>query len=109
MRLVWEAGQNDPALESARSIFDRMNDATGSEYNDKLFGGPPLADSYTFHPLGGCPLGLATDDYGRIPDHPGLYVLDGSLIPRGVGANPSLTITALSELCIERILAEDFG
>jgi cholesterol oxidase len=35
--------------------------------------------------------------------------MDGSLIPRGLGANPSLTITALSERNIDRILAEDFG
>jgi cholesterol oxidase len=107
VNLVWEAGQNDPAVESAHSIFDRMNDATGSTYNETLFGGPTFSDSHTYHPLGGCPLGRATDDYGRIPDHPGLYVLDGSLIPIGIGANPSLTIAALSERCIERIIAED--
>lgn len=109
VNLVWQAGQNDPAVESAHSVFDRMNDATGSTYNDTLFGGPTLGDWNTYHPLGGCPLGRATDDYGRIPGHPGLYVLDGSLIPIGIGANPSLTIAALSERCIDRILAEDFG
>jgi len=109
VKLVWQAGQNDPAVASARSVFDRMNDATGSRYNDTLFGGPLLGDSHTYHPLGGCPLGRATDDYGRIPDHPGLYVLDGSLIPIGIGANPSLTIAALTERCIERIIAEDFA
>jgi cholesterol oxidase len=107
--LVWEAGQNDAAVESARAVFDPINDATGSTYNDTLFGGPTLGDSHTYHPLGGVPLGRATDSYGRIPDHPGLYVLDGALIPVGVGANPSLTITALAERCIDRILAEDFG
>lgn len=109
VNLVWQAGQNDPAVESAHSVFDRMNDATGSTYNDTLFGGPTLGDWNTYHPLGGCPLGQATDDYGRIPGHPGLYVLDGSLIPIGIGANPSLTITALSERCIDRIIAEDFA
>lgn len=107
VNLIWQAGQNDPAVESAHSIFGRMNDATGSTYNETLFGGPTFRDSHTYHPLGGCPLGRATDDYGRIPDHPGLYVLDGSLIPIGIGANPSLTIAALSERCIERIIAED--
>jgi cholesterol oxidase len=34
--------------------------------------------------------------------------MDGSLIPLGLGANPSLTITALSERNLERIVAEDF-
>ncbi|MEY4582210.1 MAG: hypothetical protein RL701_6913 [Pseudomonadota bacterium] len=58
--------------------------------------------------VGGCPLGRATDPYGRVPNYPGLYIMDGSLLPVGIGANPSLTITALSERNIERILAEDF-
>ena len=94
VRLVWQAGQDDPAVASARTVFDRINAATGSTYNDTLFGGRVIGDSHTYHPLGGCPLGRATDDYGRIPDHPQLCVLDGSLIPIGIGAIPSLTMYA---------------
>jgi cholesterol oxidase len=109
VELVWADGQNDPAVRSARDVFDRMNDAVGSTYNETLFSGRPFGDRSSYHPVGGCPLGRATDAYGRVPHYPGLYVMDGSLIPLGLGANPSLTITALSERNLERIVAEDFG
>jgi cholesterol oxidase len=36
-----------------------------------------------------------------------LYVNDGSLIPGSTGVNPFVTISALGERNIERILAED--
>jgi cholesterol oxidase len=106
--LKWAEGQNDPAVASARSIFDRINRAVGSSYNTGLFGdGREIGDRATYHPVGGCPLGRATDSHGRVLNYPGLYVADGALIPVGIGANPSLTITALAERNIERILAED--
>lgn len=60
----------------------------------------------TAHPLGGCVIGRATDLEGRVKDNPGLYVVDGSLIPGNVGgANPSLTIAALAERAMSRIIA----
>ena len=33
--------------------------------------------------------------------HEGLYIMDGSIVPRSCGINPLLTITALSERCME--------
>ncbi|GAA2913086.1 GMC oxidoreductase [Streptomyces thioluteus] len=61
---------------------------------------------FTSHPLGGCVIGQCTDLEGRVEGSPGLYVLDGSLIPGNVGgANPSLTITALAERAMARIVA----
>ena len=45
------------------------------------------------------------------PDHqvynyPGLYVCDGSAISANLGVNPSLTITALTELAMTKIRAK---
>lgn len=106
--LTWQASQNEPAVRSATYVFDKINAAAGSTYKTDMFGGATMGSSSTYHPVGGCPLGRATDDYGRIAAYPGLYVVDGSLIPVGIGANPALTITALAERNVERILEEDF-
>jgi cholesterol oxidase len=107
--LVWKDGQNSPALQSALDVIDKVNAANGTDYRTDLFNGRPFGDRATYHPVGGCPLGKATDDYGRVVGYPGLYVVDGSLIPVGIGANPSLTITALAERNVKRVLAQDFG
>lgn len=65
-------------------------------------------ESYTFHPLGGMVLDRACDSYGRVHDHPGLYVLDASLIPGSTAAcNPALTVAALVERCLDDIVRRD--
>jgi len=66
-----------------------------------------VADDFTYHPLGGCLLGRATDGFGRVKGCPGLYVVDGSLIPGSVGVNPFVTITALAERNVARVMLED--
>lgn len=38
--------------------------------------------------------------------HPGLYVMDGAIIPSSVGVNPVMTISMLAERCC-RLLIED--
>jgi len=62
------------------------------------------------HPLGGATLGTACDNHGRVHGYPGLYVTDAALIPGSTGAcNPSWTIAALVERCLDRIVADDVG
>lgn len=106
--LQWHAEQNEPAVKSARYVFDKLNRATLSSYKPELYRGKDFLDNTTYHPVGGCPLGEATDEYGRVLGYDNLYVADGSLIPRGIVANPALTVAALAERNIERIIAEDF-
>ncbi len=66
-------------------------------------------DLVTVHPLGGCIMG--EDASSAVVDHkgqvfmgksgnslyPGLFVMDGAIIPRPVGTNPLLTISGLAE------------
>ncbi len=59
------------------------------------------------HPLGGCPMADSSKDGavgtdGQSFDYPGLYVVDGSIIPTSLGPNPSLTIAALAEMIADR-------
>ena len=75
----------------------------------------------TVHPLGGCPMGRShrdgvVDEWGQVFDanasaggiHAGLVVLDGSILPCSVGANPALAIAAIA-LRSARELAPRWG
>lgn len=68
----------------------------------------------TVHPLGGCAMGNSisdgvVDDLGRVFDRNGenfdssLMVLDGAILPGSLGANPALTIAALSMRATEAL------
>lgn len=63
----------------------------------------------TVHPLGGCPMGRTSNEgvvnaHGEVFNYPGLYIADGSVMPGPVGANPSLTIAALSDRTADAII-----
>lgn len=101
----WPAGGERASVDALRAVHDAMAAAGGT-----IPGAAPMAEdvnaSFTAHPLGGAVLGDATDGYGRVHGHPGLYVVDGALIPGSTGtANPSLTIAALAERNVAHIVA----
>jgi choline dehydrogenase-like flavoprotein len=90
-----------PFLTSAQQMLQTL-DATNQGSTNVY------APNVTAHPLGGAIVGAVCDQFGRVWGHPGLYVVDGAFIPGFVGAvNPSLTIAALAERSVERIIAED--
>lgn len=69
----------------------------------------------TVHPLGGCAMAERAEDgvvdgFGRAfadragtKVHESLYVFDGSIMPRSIGVNPLLTITAMTERGMEHL------
>ncbi len=80
---------------------------------------PELSNLVLLHPLGGCAMSKKTEkgvvnSYGQVynpNDRQGLYtnfyVVDGSIIPKAVGVNPSLTITALAFRTATHITKDD--
>ncbi len=104
--------------DDSRALFQAMN-ASLSELSGAVGGTPffsldngPLGQFVTAHPLGGCPMGDdptkgAVDGYGRVYGYEdSLRVLDGSIVPRALGAIPSKTIAALAERGIAQLLEE---
>lgn len=104
--LQWAANGNDDAFAAMKIINNRIAKASGTQPGLWPIAGDVTGKNWTAHPLGGAVIGLATDNYGRVKGHPGLYVMDGAGIPGSTGAvNPSLTIAALAERNIEYIIA----
>ncbi|MBW5252266.1 GMC oxidoreductase [Streptomyces poriferorum] len=106
--LNWQTAWKQPSIDMAKTIFDKINAREGTIYRTDLFGVYKIwGDHLTYHPLGGAVLDRATDNYGRLHGYAGLYVIDGSLIPGNTSVNPFVTITALAERNIEKIIATD--
>jgi cholesterol oxidase len=104
--LKWAPNGNADALAACREVNNRIAAASNTIPGAVPFIGDVSGMNWTAHPLGGAVLGKATDGYGRVVGHPGLYVMDGALLPGSAGAvNPSLTISALAERNIENIVA----
>jgi len=105
VKLMWPANGNNDAVATTRALNNRVAAANW------VVPGVPLiikdvSAGFTAHPLGGAVLDKATDNLGRVVGYSGLYVMDGAMIPGSTGAvNPSLTISAMAERNIEKIIA----
>ncbi len=100
VRLTWPP-------DGAKNVYDRVT----SLLTDPALGGQPFilpiaqSQGATFHPLGGVPVGLATDAHCGLRGYRGLYAIDGSLVPGASAvANPALIIAALAERCMDHIV-----
>ena len=82
--------------DAIRRVADKIDGDAGGSVADLV--NIPM----TAHFLGGCAIGDSqdtgvVDPYLRAYGHPGLHVVDGSVVSANLGVNPSLTITAQAE------------
>ncbi|WP_114559694.1 GMC oxidoreductase [Desertihabitans aurantiacus] len=73
-----------------------------------------LRRTITVHPLGGVPVGAdategVVDPLGEVHGYPGLFVVDGSVLPGSTGVNPSATIAAVAERSLEQLVRRFTG
>ncbi len=88
--------------EVANKIAEKIDGIPMSTFMDTFLNIPTTA-----HILGGATIGKdidsgVVDENFEVFNYPGLYVIDGSIVPSNLGVNPSLTITALSEYALSK-------
>ena len=94
---------SDQGHAVARAFAKKIGGFPAGPVNESLLNTP-----ITAHILGGCPIGLDASQgvVGldcQVHGYPGLYVVDGSIVPANPGVNPSLTITALAEYAMSQV------
>jgi cholesterol oxidase len=119
LRIEWFGVSEQPIFEAANSKLAEATQVLGGKYlRDPMCNRFLNQRLITVHPLGGCP--MADDVHHGVvnhksqvfdPDtesgvHEGLYVCDGAVIPRSLGVNPLLTISALAERSCALIAAD---
>jgi cholesterol oxidase len=113
LALAWPDAKDEPVYARLDAILSRLVAASGGTYVKNPLAGTIMGHQpATAHPLGGCGMGRDRSDgvvdhkcrvfdgaagAGDTAVHQGLYVIDGAVIPRSLGVNPLLTITALAE------------
>lgn len=99
--------QVEGSHEITREFAKRTNGVPLGSIGENLLNLPTTA-----HILGGAPMGKNADEglideKFEIHNYPGLYVIDGSVMPANPGVNPSLTITALAEYAMSKVAKKD--
>jgi cholesterol oxidase len=122
LSLVWPNAKDEPVYARLDAMLSAIVEKSGGSYVKNPLAGTVMGHQpATAHPLGGAGMGRERDDgvvnhKGQVFDtgpagdvtavHLGLYVVDGAVIPRSIGVNPLLTITALAERTLLHIQQE---
>jgi len=121
LRIHWPNVGKQPIFKKVADKQQQATAALGGTYlKDPVTNKITGEDLVTVHPLGGCVMADSAET--GVVNHKGqvfsgekgtdvynsLYVSDGSVIPRPLGVNPLLTISAVAERCAA-LMAEDHG
>jgi cholesterol oxidase len=121
LRIDWAGVGSKPIFEEANQKLEEATRPLGGTYlKDPIWSKLLKKDLITVHPLGGCAMAVSAE--AGVVNHKGqvfsantgvevyedLYVSDGAVIPRSLGVNPLLTISALAERCCV-LMAQDRG
>ncbi len=119
LKIDWKgAGKEDVFKKVGEKLLEATTALGGNYIKNPSWTKLMNYDLVTVHPLGGCIMG--EDAATGVVDHkgqvfrgktgnalyPGLYVMDGAIIPRPVGTNPLLTISGLAERNCKLIAGE---
>ncbi len=99
--------QVEGSHELVRTFAQRTNGVPMGTTSENLLNLPTTA-----HILGGAPIGAdasqgVVDEKFEVHNYPGLFIVDGSVVPANVGVNPSLTIVALAEYAMSKVQERD--
>lgn len=106
--IEWDHTNTRPLIQKMESELKKISKELGGQYVSNPMWSL-LGRLITVHPLGGCGISDdrnqgVLDPFGEVWGYPNLFVTDGSAIPRGIGPNPSLTISAIAERAAEHIV-----
>jgi cholesterol oxidase len=122
LALSWPGAKDEPVYARLDAALGALVGHGGGSYVKNPLAGTMMGHQpATAHPLGGCGIGRERADgvvdhkcrvfdtsegAGAADVHEGLYVIDGAIMPRSLGVNPLLTITALAERAMLHLAAD---
>ncbi len=106
-RSDWSPRSSRRFFRDLRNVMRRLAARLGGRFRPNPVG--VLGRTITVHPLGGCVMGRSPEEgvvdvYGEVFGYSGLFVVDGSVMPGPVGANPALSIAATADHCSAKII-----
>ncbi len=109
LEIDWDLRRNRALYREMTRVMASISEAAGGKFSTSFLYRWPMRKILTAHPLGGCAMGDDPDrsvvkDTGETWAYPGLYVVDGSIVPTALAVNPSLTIAALAERAAQQIV-----